>query len=653
MAAQAKVISPAIVLQAVDRLSTWTGKTASQIGSQKEVAQVFSALSSYIKHLVMTKQLQNEVVRQAVYSLVMLALEAAARLEKVHGQGVITALAEFQEFHSLYQHKVLPLFPKKPQMTPVRSGKESSSDTISGLDEIKGDLDYELLLIKKEGGASYVSPVVKSHIELLSGLNVLFLEEESFIKKIQCAQDRSCMEIAREILKENTGLIDSFWKEALKFKANLFIQIISKALMALLLANNSRNLMVNTSFKSCSCYYRDFHRYLREAFSPVYVKKMSGEDAGAVVHRAWQLALHLSSSLFLANSPQKEMAHLVTLAIPSQERPIETREIYSDLSKKDSLFRNKMESISSMPLLLAAQMIQEERVGFDPLLMGGPLKQCFRLGLGDLDVSVLHLPSPTYQENIASASCVNEFLGWLESMKSQGRHHLLINLQDRVSWKEYARANALEKMQIDGVLTVVSFDRKTMFYEQSGAYADSIEVDGFFAQCKDQILSESTGFYFPNAVDKREIATFLDQAIPLIHDLFFGNSKNLNVESRQDFIEILSIFLTIKMIELLKADTLSLTDKDGIDGSSAMNTELFAFCKMLSSQEPFSEEEYTSLLLMLYAPALGVRGRLIEERVFQRMSRALVVLGKGLESDRSKALQGIKALYSQIPLYRE
>ena len=645
MAAQLKTVSPAAVLQAVGQLSSWTERADSQTSSQQEICHVFSSLSSYIRHLVATKQLQNESMREAIHSLVTLAIEASSRLEKVHGQGSVTTLTEFKEFYSLYQHKVLPLFPKKPQLNPSFAEKKgTSSEMISGLEQIKSDKDYELFFIKKEGGASYVSPFVKTHIDLLLGLNVLFLQEESFIQKVECAQDRESFEIARAILKENAGLIDAFWKEALKFKANPFVLLINKALMALLLASNSRNLRINTSLKSSSLYYRDFHRYLREAFSPRYTKKMSSEEMGVFIHTAWQLSLQLLSSLFLANAPKQEMTHLLTTLFSWKEG-----DSYSALSNQDQRVRSNLSAMPSLPLLLAAKALQEEMVGFDPLLMGAPLEQRFRIALGNLDISVLYLPSPTYQENINSSDCVQEFTAWIDSMKREGHHHLMINLQDRASWKEYARASTLEKKQIDGALTTLSFDRNTLFYEQSGVYENCCDSESFFEQCKDQILSPSTGFYFPESVDRSAVEHFLKESLVLTHRLFFRNANTLNQEERQDFIEIFQILLSLKMMELLKVDTVSFTDKDGFDSSACMNAELFAFCHMLSNKESLSEEECRKFLTLCYAPALGTRGRLMEEVVFHRMIRMLTRMSSIFASDHTKVVQELSSLYSTLP----
>ena len=83
----------------------------------------------------------------------------------------------------------------------------------------------------------------------------------------------------------------------------------------------------------------------------------------------------------------------------------------------------------------------------------------------------MRLPSPTPQEYIHEAHISEEYRTFL---RATDQKHLLINLQDRNSWKEGARAEALEHLQKErdfaNQLTVVTLGVHGDFYLQKGAY---------------------------------------------------------------------------------------------------------------------------------------------------------------------------------------
>ena len=66
----------------------------------------------------------------------------------------------------------------------------------------------------------------------------------------------------------------NFIKEALKHKTKEFVRSLNKAVMSLMLAANSRNLLYNTEAKSCMEYFRDFQTYLRVALKSDHYQKL-------------------------------------------------------------------------------------------------------------------------------------------------------------------------------------------------------------------------------------------------------------------------------------------------------------------------------------------------------------------------------------------
>ena len=59
----------------------------------------------------------------------------------------------------------------------------------------------------------------------------------------------------------------------MRYKEISYVAAINKAVMALMLSANTRNLMQNTMGKSSVSYFADFHRYLRDGLSSQEYRK--------------------------------------------------------------------------------------------------------------------------------------------------------------------------------------------------------------------------------------------------------------------------------------------------------------------------------------------------------------------------------------------
>jgi hypothetical protein len=595
-----------------------------------------------VAELVRGERFQKASVREALNGLVELAFEAVDRFEKTQGKGSVTGLPEFQKLKALYEHKILPLFPKHQEAKALGVGE----GVAEGLQEIKKDLDYELLLIQKEDGSSYMTPLVREHFQLLSKIHQLFLEEEGWFRKVEVAKDRVYHQLAKAILTEQVGLIDLFYNQAFKFKNHPFIQSINKALMALMLCGNSRNLRVNTTGKSCEGYYRDFHLYLRAACMVPQNRRGGGEHAEHFLHTAKQLHAHLCQSLFVSPLRQEFIRQILieeSQKVAPQGRAVD---VYKQLQQEDLALRERLKTMVTGPLIKGLEVLKEQRIGFDPLLQGGPLGQLYRFVNGSLDVSVLELPTPTLQESIAHAAIAPEFIDWVRDLGHQGRHHLMINLQNRTVWKERARACALELHAHEGALTVISLDCKTPFYEQEGAYREEDDAQGFMKQCKEQLFSESTGYFLPQHVHRGDITSFVETCLPTIYEVFFSRKARLTQEQRRHFIDIFYLLFILKMAEVQKVDTLSCTDKDGCDDAAVMNALLFALLALMRKGAALSSQDKNDIRTLMCERALGDRARLVQRPLIERMMGTLHTLAAPFEAQSQAAMTKIASLFA-------
>ncbi|MEN9343479.1 MAG: hypothetical protein RLZZ453_266 [Chlamydiota bacterium] len=604
-----KTLSPAVILRAVDQIAEWAEVREKRELPAQQISQVFHTLYLYAQYLITSQIFSQEEMKQGVRSLLALSLEAAERLERIQGKGTVSSLKEFQDLNNLYHHKVLPLFPKKEdeELRMGLSFKGHSDGILEGLHSVKEDRDYEFFLIRKEDGSSYVTPAMKAHIALLDQVNTLFCQEDSIVLKAALGHDRVCHEMAKQILKEKMGLIDSFYKEAFKFKHHDFIKSVNKALMALMLCANPRNLKSNSTGKVCAEYYQDFHLYLRNACTAPS-KRREGKLDHFLQH-VMHLKEELLSALFLIDLPIFELGTKMDAPLP----------LCKEIDRQKKTIADQLAKTFCGPLAKASDTIRKRKVGFDPLIQRTPLGQLYRLTLKGHEVSVLSLPAPVIQESVNKAVLAPEFIDFKAQLLKEGKAHLLINLQERGAWRGHARSSCLESAHDAKSLFVISLDRHTDFYHQSGPYVEWDDPEEFFKLCEEQMFSQGTGFFLAP-----EFKSLLKPLCKKIHISCFDGKERLTQKNRCDFIEILEWLFVIKVVEALKVDSLSFADKDGLDDASCMNTALWAICSLKNPEDSLCKEAQKKLFDLLFSTPLGLRGRVSLETF--RLRQALEVL---------------------------
>jgi hypothetical protein len=271
-----------------------------------------------------------------------------------------------------------------------------------------------------------------------------------------------------------------------------------------------------------------------------------------------------------------------------------------------------------------------------------------------LHTSCIRLPCPINQQQIDKAEIAIEFEGLLRSLGSLKRNqrHLVINVQDRTSWREYARCNAVEeaqkKTEFENTLIVATLPKDTDFYLQSGSYVEWDDAAEFTKLLKSQVESgEECGFFIPPGIHLAELLEFVDKAIKTIHTLFFAGKDRLLHKNRLDFIEIFYLFFSLKLIEEFKPDSFSFTCKDAVDTGSAASAEMFALLRMMNDSSHFSKVEEDFLLWMVYGPALLVRDRAIDIQRFNRMTSALAIVAGEVEAHYHEVVAACSKLYKQ------
>lgn len=290
-----------------------------------------------------------------------------------------------------------------------------------------------------------------------------------------------------------------------------------------------------------------------------------------------------------------------------------------------------------LPITKSLEAVQDIEIeGFDPLLLGN-MPGAF-VGISPENIVVTRLATPTFQNYVGLARPLDEWLSFLDRSITNNKNYkqLVINFQDRTSWKEYARCHVLEEMcsseRFKDHLFVVTMSKDSDFYHQIGHYQNLNETEQFIEHLLEHIESEASGYAYPEKIRNQlfpKAARLLAHAVSRI----FFNSKNvLTRNNRLDFIEIYYLLLQASIINIIKPNVVSFTCKDSIDISMPAAALYIIFSKFIEGKEITRHDENQIKAYLLGIP-LVERGRALFEDRFMRMVSALKVVEAALDHD--------------------
>ncbi|HAZ15821.1 MAG: hypothetical protein A2Y28_01845 [Chlamydiae bacterium GWC2_50_10] len=652
--------------------------------NQEEVKETFRVLHNYLKYVYEEEKsrLEDPQTQKGIQAMMLLAGEAAQKVDRftdifkgIKGKESVSELKEFQELQKFYLTRIVKRFQESLEEEeawkaewgePQEGVLDIERRALRDLETVRKDREYELFYLRKEDGRLFYNQNLLRHIRLVGDFDeaVSRVEEKDPLLQIKTIREQEVIETAKTILKQTAPYIDSFYKEAYPFRKKSFVSKINKALMALMLAANPKNSLLRTKGKSSLLYFFDFHLFLREALlSEEYQKCLTLHDGkiDPFFHALINLSHTLSLYFFMQTPTKKEFLAFIYKLIATKTGKREkfpSHSFFHALLDQDDHLRLLFKRYPSGPILKTLDVLkmEESERAFDPLLQENVPSQLFSFLSEKRHITCLHLPCPTRQTVIDKAEIIEEFKGFLRALfcDLKPRKVLMINLQDRTSWKEYARCIALEKLQHEAEfsenLVVVTLPKESDFYFQSSSYLQLHSSAEFKKQFLNQIKSgDECGFFFPKGLSQKAILDFSEEMIETVHSLFFAKKETLTRKNRLDFIELFYHFLTQQIIEWTQPDLISFASKDGIDRGAAAAAGFYLFLRLFSDTSNWKKEERDQLLSILYAPALLVRERLLDIQRLHRMVSALSLLEAALTTDR-KAL--FRALSPRIALQR-
>ncbi len=629
---------------------------------------------------------ENEKTRKGIAAMMSLVGESADKIEaflsfrlgkalKVH----IRNLEEFESLQKFYSHKFAKKFSDGVQGDEAWEGEweeDESSELLdvsrSGLknfETVKRDLEYELFYIRKEDGKPYFNAQLLRNIKLSCDFDLEDTDfEEDPLLKVRAMQDRDLYASAGQIIEVCHSYICDFYKMASTLEGNELAQNLGMGIIALYLAANPRYLIQNTMGKSCLQYFDDFQLFLRRSMRTTEYQKLIAYPPDPTDKPSLMLLslVHALSRSFFerAGGIKLETIGLIHRTMrrgeeekkKNKEQLLKGETLWNQFMLDDEKVRTFLAKFPNGPLFKILDLIREEteedvNIPFDPIGQQNLPSQLFYIEKQDKKIEVLRLPSPTRQFLINKVEIVDEFRGFLRSLAQEKKvkKHLIINLQDRTSWKEFARCRALETLQMNAEfnqhLLVMTIPKETDFYYQNNEYLNLNRADEFLKTFLKILESnEDFGYFLPAQLKKTELIRFSEIALPLIHEFFFHGKNSLTRRNREDFIEIFNQFFILKCIDMIKPNSISFTCKDAIDTSAAAVGCFYGFIKLLSSD--FNKKETQDFLrYLLYAPALFIRERAIDPERFNRCISALERMDSELSEKRAQIVKKFAELY--------
>lgn len=636
------------------------------------VKETFRTVVHYLKDFYEAPQANDPKMIEGIKSIMLLVGDAAKKIDKYgklfhqnHFKSV-TQLKEYKQLQEIYLKKisrtidqgilskwVLALTQKAQWMR--RQPAEHLKPTVTkhvfvDLESIKKDYDYELFYLKKEDGSRFFNPRLIRNIKLISDFGNHMQQEmlsDSF-SDLNIWQDRFFNEYAKKMITALSPSIHQFYKQALKYKDQELVADLNKAFLALISCSNPAHLLTHGSEKTCIEYFADFQMYLREALgNHEYKKLLTYPPTKEESFNQFLLSLihSICYIIFTTPIPFEMVSHYIHQVV-EEANALHSHEHRNHAEKSNLLWNRLACDYAAMQKVLRyhpsgslTKVLESIEKGdyqsYDPFFQLNTPFGFYHIFYDERKVSLIRLGSPTNQEFIHKGRIIDEFKGFLRHLiEEKGpQKHLLINLQDRTSWREFARSHLLEDLpktkDFSNCLVTVSLEADTEFYHQSPPYQEENHSHKFIKNFLSQLKEEKSGYYFPAHLKKEILSEFAPHVMDEILKVFFFNKNVLTKNDRLDFIEIFHLFLELKLLETVNCSSFSMICKDGIDTSIPCAASLFIFLKFLE-EEKISQVDLQAIEVLLYSVTFLVRDRILLPEKFQRFINTI----KRLETAR-------------------
>jgi hypothetical protein len=598
----------------------------------------------FFKHSFSSKtgRLVSSASMSGARTVMMLVDEAAENLDrytKLFFGAHKASLRESSEFHSLcdfYDKVMLAHAPKGKEVSTEASplvdilekaGALSASwsqlifavPLTVELEDLQRDIDYELLFIRQANGSRFFTPKLIRAMKLACDIEQAVDWQGS--RHCQLEFDKMKLEhagcVARSLQASSYPFLDAFFRCAHRMKQNpLMMEVYSPSIALMEATLQSIRRTESEGTKSGTDYLEDFRDlFLRVVHSSEFQRTLaypstnpdSWEYVLLALTKAW--ASHIVSGSMIS---KEEISIFKALVNEGMEKAVATLgEPNGSVSHAlELIFESLRVRVGTTTHATLARMLQElqEKPSspFEPLL-----GQTFPTHIFDMSwrgelIPVIRLPSPTYQEKIDGAVISEIFQMALHARGKDERPALLLNFQDRTSWKDGARCQAIEELERHerSNIAVCSLACSGDWFRQEGIYEALSNAEEF----KKELLAHIAASYVPPTV-----RAFLFRDLPLLidglHKGLYGGRNVLTQAKRIEMIDLVTVCVLLRAIEEINPSAIFVTCKDGLDASLSVAAELFSFLKLLNAR-PINEDESDWLGALMCGLPLMERSRL-------------------------------------------
>lgn len=647
---------------------TWAG-AHNRRETEEAVKDSFRTVLSYVKDFYKKEytRFYEDKNQEGIRKIMVLVGEASEKLDKctnlfkdIHSHGV-QDVKEYRQLENFYKSRLAVEGEGGKSLIGLSKDKKGSDESLTGktlskeemisrqeriltlgIEDVKADKEYELFFLQREDGTYFLNQNLLREIRLICqfGMEIQDKEKENPLERIKNWYDSTILIVSKMILKELEDLLKDFFQESMKYKDMELVATVNKACMALMLSANTKNLIQNKPKKVCRQYFNDFIQYFREAITSEEYKKLQTyppPSSQRLLNIMMELISEFAFVLFEHGLHSCDVNEVIADLIeegeticgrshPKKPKTQQISQLWEQLRSDYKHINLALQNYPNGPVYKVLESIQESYYSdqFDTLMQDNIPSEVFYFNKGGKQdkLSILRLPSPTHQELVQHVHITDEFKALLDRLTQDKRKLLLINLQDRNSWREYNRSIALEQLAQYALYTdtlyVITLTKDSEFYHQEGNYKDLDDAQEFKKIFKEQLDSPDCGYYFSPFIKKQLFGSFIDEMMDTIHRFFFFSKKILTNQNRQNFIELFYYFLTLKCIDIVDPYSMSFTCKDGIDVGSSMAVGFFTLMKMIDNQT-FSSCDMHQLYMMIFAIPLFIRERTLHKERFNRM----------------------------------
>ena len=557
--------------------------------------------------------------------------------------GTARDLPEYQDLYTFYTRKIDPKideaslgrwvlglgglpFPtiEQPELLLKRKISLSPQHLIVDLESLKSDHDYELLFIRKSDATRFFNPRLVRNLKLIS--EVGFQEKTDVVLPIFSPWrwiDRQCETAAKELLEKSHRLIEPFLKERHKFKERELSRHLTYGIIALLLSTHPKYLSDNDPPKSTSSFFQDLLGFLTESMHHPDFRKLlsySTADSNRLTRLLQTLPESLSYAVF-TEIPTFSYEGIVRFLQGGQQG--RAGSLAAAFKTGYRWIEEGVKAFGNSPLKCDLEDLEEGVNIFDPLAKSILPAKLGEMRFGDVSVSLHRMAAPVQQEVIDQAPLNPIFLAALREMRERNEKVVLFNFQERSHWKERARSESLEKLsqrdEWSDTLQVVTLDLASEFFLQEFNFDKGGSKDEFIESYRQFLLDERGGNYFSSKIEEILFPGFMEKVFQDIHQLYFGSRNALTPAMKRRFIDLVTQFMQLKIVDSIKPDRVIFLDKDGTDFASYAST-LFFMSPKLFAETSWDEKELETYEAILHSSTLLYRQRVLRKGKFERFA---------------------------------